>query len=335
MVGLLAGTALGLELKGPPTLPTLRSPQALHVTQGSAAPARLPPSVSHPAPVLAMTGASIPDPDSSLLEPATTAPDRMLPRRQGNRSPAMLYAAAFDPAERHPRVALILDGAGLDEAVTRQAMASLPPAIDLAFSAYTPQARAAALAGGARRQGRECLVSVPMEPSGYPAAEEGSRAMLTGASPAQNRQDFEWALSAVAGCVGATGGSDGLAGERYVESALAYADLLGELDARGLIYLDPRPGASSPDDAGASTRHPPYRVDVVVDQSPSQGGPADAAMIDRHLAELADAALHHGNAIGLAGPPTPVLLDRLAVWSHGLAARGIVLAPLTALNHDK
>ncbi len=294
-------------------------------------PAHVAPSTPQPAPALATTGTSIPDPDPTLLETAPAVPDRMLPRRQGSRTPAMLYAAAFDPAERHPRVALIMDGAGLDEAVTRLAMASLPPAIDLAFSAYTPPGRAGALASEARRQGRECLVSIPMEPSGYPSAEEGSRAMLTGASQAQNEENFQWSLSSVAGCVGATAGSDGLGGERYVESRQAYADMLSELDARGLIYLDPRPRAPTPDDPGASTRHRPYRVDVVVDRALSQGEPADATAIDHRLAELADSALHHGSAIGLAGPPQPVLLDRVAVWAHGLAARGIVLAPLTAL----
>jgi polysaccharide deacetylase 2 family uncharacterized protein YibQ len=50
---------------------------------------------------------------------------------------------------------------------------------------------------------------------------------------------------------------------------------------------------------------------------------------------LEQIAARRGAAIGLAGPPTPVLLDRLAVWSHGLAARGMVLAPLTAMPRPK
>ncbi len=330
--GLLAAGALVLQLLGPRTLASRAdAPLTAHV--GSAAsPARLPLSTLHPAPVLAASGTPIPDPDPALLEPASAVPDAMLPRRQGSRTSAMLYAAAFDPAERHPRVALVLDGAGLDEAMTRSAMAGLPSVIDLAFSAYTPPARAAVLAGEARRQGRECLLSIPMEPSGYPSVEEGSRALLAGATPEQNVRNLQWALSRVAGCVGATGASDGMEGERFVQSPQEYAGLLQELDERGLIYLDPRSGTAIPDEAVPASRRQPYRVDVVVDRPPAPGEPADAAAIDRHLAELSDAALHQGSAIGLAGPPTPVLLDRIMVWAHGLAARGLVLAPLTALT---
>ena len=132
--------------------------------------------------------------------------------------------------------------------------------------------------------------------------------------------NLAWALSGVAGCVGATGASDGLGGERFAASRQPYQDVLAEVAARGMLYLDPRPGAA-----------PPYVADVVVDREASADLPADAEAIDRNLAALEQVAARQGAAIGLAGPPTPVLLDRVAVWAHGLAARGLVLAPLTAL----
>jgi polysaccharide deacetylase 2 family uncharacterized protein YibQ len=278
-----------------------------------------------------MTGSAIPEPDPALQEPAIDYADRMMPRVADNgRTPSVLYAAAFDPSERHPRVALVLDGAGLDRALTEQAMKTLPSAIDLAFSAYAPASSAARLAQAARRQGRECLVSIPMEPSGFPAAEEGDRSLLIGGDPGQNRQDLEWALSNVQGCVGATGGSDGLNGERFAATRQAFGDVLSAIDRRGLIYLDPRPLAPPPDDAMPG-RSLPRIVDVIVDHAASAEDPADAATIDRNLARLEKLALTRGTAIGLAGPPTPVLLDRLAVWAQGLAAHGLVLAPLTAI----
>ena len=257
-------------------------------------------------------------------------PGRMLPRVAGDgRTAAQLYAAASDPSERHPRVALVIDGAGLDRALTRQMIQTLPLAVDLAFSAYAPSASASELAKLGRRAGRECLVSIPMEPTGFPDAEEGERALTSAAPPAQNGQNLEWALSNVAGCVGATGGSDGLNGERFAESNQAFADILGTLHRRGLLYLDPRPGAAPPFMRAGSAA--PRVVDVVVDRDPAPDEPADAQAIDRNLAALEQAAARHGAAIGLAGPPRPVLLDRIAVWAHGLAARGIVLAPLTAI----
>ncbi len=332
---LLLGGAAWLQWMGPlPPAAGLSPPPAKHeappVASSGAVPAHIGPSAGDPAPALAMISAAIPDPDPALLEPAPGSTSRLMPRVAApDRTAARLYAAAFDPAERHPRVALVIDGAGLDRALTAQAIATLPSAIDLAFSAYAPPATAAELAGLARRQGRECLVSIPMEPSGFPAADEGDHALLVGADAAEITRNLDWDLSAVAGCVGATGGSDGLAGERFAQSSQAFADMLAELDRRGLIYLDPRPGR--PASLEPPGRTPPRRVDIVIDSAAIPGEPADAQAIDRNLAELEGDAARHGSAIGLAGPPRPVLLDRIAIWAHGLAARGLVLAPLTAI----
>ena len=119
-----------------------------------------------------------------------------------------------------------------------------------------------------------------------------------------------------------------MGGERFAESTQAYADMLEAVAARGLLFLDPRPGATPPDAASPGL----YVADVVIDREAGPESPADAQTIDRNLAALEQAAARHGAAIGIAGPPTPVLLDRVAVWAHGLAARGLVLAPLTAIH---
>jgi polysaccharide deacetylase 2 family uncharacterized protein YibQ len=97
-----------------------------------------------------------------------------------------------------------------------------------------------------------------------------------------------------------------------------------------LLYLDARPGAPAPESATAG-RMLPRDVDVVVDRASSPEDPAGADVIDRNLATLERLAEEHGSAIGLAGPPRPVLLERLAVWANGLPARRLVLAPLSAI----
>jgi polysaccharide deacetylase 2 family uncharacterized protein YibQ len=317
--GVMAGGALALQLMGPPRAPAEAA--AVPVAPPAQATAPSEPRTASasdqalpPVPPLAMRGTPIPDPSPDLQEPASGMPGQFLPRiAPDGRKPSSVYAAAFDPDERHPRVALVIDGAGLDQAVTRRLLSDLPSAIDVAWSAYTPFAYAAPLSRLARQQGRECLVSIPMEPSGYPGVDEGSRALLTGATPAVNWQNLLWALSGVQGCVGATGGSDGMLGERFAQSAQAFGDVRAELQRRGLIYLDPG------------------QVDVVVDRASSVAEPVAADAIDERLADLTRAAQEHGSAVGLAGPPRPVMLERIAVWAHGLAAHGVVLAPLTAL----
>jgi len=328
---LLGAGAATLQYLGPV------APHAAMRAKPSTAQAAAPP-VRQPAPAIPSAPAVPPimEPDSSLQEPAVDLPNRMLPRiADTGRTPAQAYAAAFDPAEQHPRIALVIDGIGLDIALSEEVLRTLPRTIDIAYSAYAPAAVLEVLGKEARQQGRECLVSIPMEPSGYPAAEEGEKSLLTGNSPEQNRLNLDWVLSNMAGCVGATGGSDGMAGERFAQSRQSFADLLSALDHRGLLYLDARPGAPPPDalqmNAQQMGRPLPRDVDVIIDRALSPDQPAGADVIDRNLATLERLAAEHGSAIGLAGPPRPVLIERLAVWANGLAARHLVLAPLTAI----
>jgi len=314
--------ALTLQLLGPPGPAALPEPPlvASHVKHYDI------PGAAPPPPI-----ASILKADPSLLEPSAETPSRLLPKIDENgRTPAQAYAANFDPAERHPHIALVIDGIGLDRALSAKVLHDLPRMIDIAFSAYAVPDAVASLLPMARAQGRECLVSIPMEPSGFPVVEEGDKMLLTGGIPEQNRLNLEWALSGVQGCVGATAAADGMAGERFAESRQAFGNVLAELDQRGLIYLDPRPGAPPPETPMAGHALPRV-VDVVVDRPTSPDEPASAETIDKNLASLERIAAEHGSAIGLAGPPRPVLLERLAVWTNALTAHGVVLAPLTAI----
>jgi len=352
LLTVLAATAGVLHYLGPPRplQPPAQDPAKLaqgdkvpvkpQPVASSAAPSPAsPPIAAPPAPPVAAQELAIPEPDASMQEPAVSLPGRMLPKIADNgRTPAQAFAAAFDPTERHPRIALVIDGIGLDRSQSLAVLRTTPRTMDIALSAYAMPQVLDSLAEEARRQGRECLVSIPMEPSGFPAVEEGDKALQTGANPEQNRQNLEWLLSNIQGCVGATGGSDGMAGERFAESRQAFGDVLSALAHRGLIYLDPRPGAPPPDDPPddpGSAPALPRVVDVVVDRPTSPDEPASAEAIDRNLATLEKLAAEHGSAIGLAGPPTPVLLERLAVWANGLPARHLVLAPLTAIAPPK
>jgi hypothetical protein len=267
-------------------------------------------------------------PDPTLLEPAADYPGRNLPLiGPGNRTPMVVYAAPFDGADKHPRVALVISGAGLDQDQTLHLLNDLPGAVDVAFSPYMPENLDDQFATRARQTNHECLQSVPMEPTGYPLSEEGARSLLTGADNEQNRQNLEWALSRLPACVGATGASDGQMGERFAQTGQGFADLLAEMSKRGLLYVDPRTGAPALATAsGTNVRV----VDMVIDQSPNADATVTADMIDQRLAALERLATVRGSAIGLAGPPKPILLERIAVWAHALAAHGVTLVPVSA-----
>jgi len=209
---------------------------------------------------------------------------------------------------------MLIVGFGLADADSRSAIDALPGAITLGFSPYAPNP--VPLLSAARAHGHEYLVSLPMESQGYPLNDSGPHALLTGADPAVNERNLEWTLSRMQGEVGLTGASDGLRGERFASAPALFAVVRGEMAERGLLYVDPRPGAVTPGDQA---------VTLVVDD------PANRGDIDAKLAELEQHARDTGAALGLAGPLRPVTVERIAAWAHGLDARGIDLVPVSAL----
>lgn len=267
------------------------------------------------------TAAPIP----ALLEPSRTQPGSLLPRiATDGRAPMRAYARPFDPTDTRPRIGLLVAGLGLSEAESREAVESLPGPVSFAVSAYAP--RIEPLLQAVRERGHEILVSIPMESSGYPLNDAGTRSLLTGADPEANQRMLEAVLARIAGYVGATGASDGMRGERFVQLATSFGRVTDELAKRGLLYIDPRPPAPGlvPVSAPALTSR---AVDLVIDD------PATRAEIEAKLAQLERIARDRGSALGLASALRPVTLDRLAAWARTVEMRGFVLAPVSALVH--
>ncbi len=317
----VAVAAAVLQVLGPPPAPpappSRQSPPVAAAPQPAPAVAPAPP-LAPPAMLPAVTPGTVAPPDAALLEPSTTFPGGELPRvSAAGLSPMRAYAAPFDPADLRPRVAVLLGGIGMSESESEEAIRNLPGAVSLAVSPYA--FRPERLIGEARAEGHELLLSLPLEPAGYPLDDPGNRALLTGNLAALNHQRLEWALTRFTGYAGATGALNGMRGERFAAVPELMDPVLRELAARGLLYIDPRPGAA----------HPPFvvgrSVDVVIDE------PAVRTEIEANLARLEQIARDHGSALGLVGVPRPVTLDRLAAWTTTLARKGLVLAPVSAV----
>jgi uncharacterized protein len=320
----LAAGGVALQLMGPPakapprpvvaTVPAPR-PQAAPAAvpaQPPAAQARSGPRPGRDAP------GPITDPDPALLEPLIDQPDNPLPRiATDGRMPMQVYAAGFDLTTRRPRIGLILAGVGLNQADSDVAIRTLPGWVTLAFSPYA--ANPAKLLSLARIEAHEYLLSLPMEPQGFPLNDPGSHAMMANLPPEQNHQRLEWALSRIAGYVGATGALGTTRGERLVALPDQMNPILTELAQRGLFYVDARPGAAPLPYAWGRS------IDLVIDE------PATPAEIDDKLGQLARLAREKGSAVGLATAVRSVTVNRIAAWANGLTADGLTLAPLSAL----
>jgi len=231
----------------------------------------------------------------------------------GGRTPAEAYARPFT-ANGKPRVALVVGGLGLNAALTRKAIETLPGEVTLSFAPY-----ADGLQGWidlARANGHEVLLEAPMEPADYPSNDPGPMTLLAGSSPQETVRKLEWLLSRATGYFGLTN----YLGSRFVATPGAMAAFSGALKARGLAFVD--------DGAAAGKGAGPLRASAnrVIDDDLS------AEAINLQLTALEAAARARGQALG-SGFAYPVTVDQAAIWARGLAERGFQLAPASALAH--
>jgi uncharacterized protein len=337
---LALGTA---QILGPPapsagsrgTLPTVTStiaappiaarPTAATTTGGSApkpvAATQHAPPASAP---VTRPGRDLPGPigdtDPALLEPAPGLPGAMLPRIAADgRMPMQVYAGGFDHTTRRARVGLLVAGIGMSAADSGNAIRTLPAGITLAVSPYGGNFEK--ILGAARLAEHEYLVSLPMEPEGYPLNDPDSRhALMTDLSPGENLQHLRWVLSRFGGYAGVTSIlGQNLKGERFAAMGDQLEATVTELAHRGLLFVDARLGQKAL--PGIWSRS----IDLVIDDQPNQTD------VDAKLEQLGRLARDRGSALGVVMVPRPVTIDRVAAWTNGLTDKGLVLAPVSAL----
>jgi polysaccharide deacetylase 2 family uncharacterized protein YibQ len=259
-------------------------------------------------------------PDRDLSQPDPTEQGRSLPVIAADgRTPMHVYAAAFNTTDIRPRVGILVAGIGPNEADSMAAVHDLPAAATLAISPYANDLDH--IVAAARAAGHEYLLSIPMEPQGYPINDPDDRhALMSGLSPEKNLGRLHWVMSRIAGYVGVTSALGQMRGERLASDPEQLQSLLGDVAQRGLLFVDARP--AQPRAPLAWNRS----VDIVIDVDP-----VNTANLDAQLEALARLARDNGKALGLVSVPRPRTLERVAAWSATLQARGLILAPVSAL----
>ena len=314
------GTLQWLGPAPPPRLATIRpvehlAPPAAIAPSGRPAPQPVVPPVDRPG---RDAPGPITDPDPALLEPAVESSGEALPRIAADgRMPMQVYASGFDRTTRRPKVGLLVAGIGLNEEESLSAIRNLPAGVTLAISPYGAGFRR--LLAAARSAEHEYLISLPMEPQGFPLNDPGPRALMTSLAPQENMERLHQLLSRISGYVGATGALGMMRGERFAALTDQMDSVLADLAARGLLYVDARPGQAPL--AGIWNRS----IDLVIDTSPARED------IEAGLDQLGALALDKGSAVGLVGVVRPMTVERIGVWVDRMADRGLVLAPLSAL----
>lgn len=232
------------------------------------------------------------------------------------KKPLQAFARPFDRADKRPRVALILSNESDRSPAQMTAALKLPGGVTLALTPYTPNLPD--WAARARQAGHEILVGLPMEPTDLTIYDPGPLALLTGAAPAANRERLDKILSLANGYVGTLP----LGGGRLLADPEKLRPILAELDRRGLLFVDIG-GPTRSAVAETAGNLPRVKLDQVLEADTREG-------LERRLAELEGAAQRGGAALGLVSA-SPAAIEKIGAWAAGLEARGIALAPVTAM----
>ena len=271
------------------------------VVSGAGAPVTAPRVAARPLPVAPIAGLHQPGPDGVLPR---IAPD--------GRVPAQAYARPF-VSNGKPRVAIVVGGLGLNAVTTRAAIERLPAEVTLSFVPY-----AEGLQGWidlARAQGHEVMIEIPMEPTGYPANDPGPYTLLSSAEPADITAKMNWLLSRATGYFAVTN----YLGDRFATSDEGVNAFMSALRARGVAFIDDGSMNRRP---GAWARASANRI-IDEEQSPTA--------IVGNLNALEALAKARGSALG-TGFSYPVTVEAVARWTAGLDARGLQLAPASAMT---
>jgi len=262
------------------------------------------------APIRAPSNPLVQAPIAGLSQPGPNGPLPVI--APDGRVPAQAYARPFR-SNGKPMVAVVVGGLGLNAVTTRAAIERLPAEVTLSFVPY-----AEGLQGWidlARAHGHEVMLEIPMEPTGYPATDPGPYTLLASGGPDDIQSRLSWILGRATGYFAVTN----YLGDRFVTSEAGMGTFMGVLRQRGLAFLDDGTARRRP---GAWAR---ASADRVIDET------QNPAAIMGQLNAIEASAKERGSALGM-GFSYPVTVEAVARWTSGLDARGLQLAPASAMT---
>jgi uncharacterized protein len=229
------------------------------------------------------------------------------------------FARAFDQKDVRPRISLIIADLGLASALTDAAIADLPGDVSLAFSVAASDLEQQTTK--ARVAGHEIVLAIPMEPENYPQQDPGPNTLLLNLPDQDNVARISRAMAQTEGYVAVMPSM----GEKFVTSEQKLTPVLDVVKEQQVIMLDSTLNKNSLIAPLSRLGKIPFtRSDLLVDAASANES------FETQLAKLELVAKEKGQAIGIV-VPYPSTVDALKAWIATLGAKGIVLAPLTAV----
>ncbi len=235
------------------------------------------------------------------------------------RAPSDVYARPFGNPKGKPVISIVVGGLGVHGGNTKAAIEGLPPEVTLSFA---PDAtRLQYWVNQARAYGHEVLIEVPMESHDYGKMKMHPLTLVTGTASTENAARLDQVLSRATGYFGVIN----YQGSKFAGDKKAARPILETLESRGLALIedgsvsDGDLGTLS-DDIGLSFARASLSLDTKLTE----------VDIETQFMELELLATEKGVAFGSAFA-FPLSIEMTKAWSQQLAAKGIVLAPVSAL----
>jgi hypothetical protein len=249
-------------------------------------------------------------------------PDGPLPRLSADgRRPFDIYARPVHKGilqSSQPKIAILLGGMGINDALTSRAVKELPQEVTFAFAPYGDNLQKTI--NDARSHGHEVMLQLPMEPFGYPGSNPGPHTLLVGADAGATASNLSWLLSRFAGYTGVVN----YLGARFTSETAAMTSVIQVLKDRGLVYLDDGSSQrSTAQEVAAGIDLPARQADLIID------GDIGFNAVTAKLRELEELSRKGRIVIGV-GTGLPATIDAVENWAKKLETRGILLVPVSA-----
>jgi len=244
--------------------------------------------------------------------------DGFLPKRNGEVTPAKIYARKFTRTpEQHLLSVVILD-AGLS-AQSLPILMTLPKETTLAFSPYAPDAQARIAT--VRKAGYEVWGMLPTQGTRYPQDDPGPLGLTSTLPKDEMLRRLFAVLQTTLGSVGVVLSPD----DALSAKGEAFSPVMAEIDGRGLNVLTTSAARTANQVAGAQKlQSTVLRADSILDPVP------DEAAIEKKLAELSE-TLKTKESVVIVASARPQTLLALQKWFREQKLEApAVLAPLSA-----
>jgi polysaccharide deacetylase 2 family uncharacterized protein YibQ len=216
-----------------------------------------------------------------------------------------------------PKIAVILNGMGLSEAGTQNAIDRMPPEVTLALAPYGEDLDL--WMQQARSKGHELLLQLPLEPFDFPDNDPGPHTLMVSLQPSEMLDRLAFLLTRATNYVGTIPDM----GARFTSTKPSMQYLLEKLKSRGLMFVDNGTSSRSLSAETATDLRIPFSgVDVVLDEVPREDN------IDAKLLQLEGIARSRGVAVA-SGSALPVTVRQLEKWVQDLEQRGLQLVPVS------